>query len=228
MPLSTSSMAIVFDRSGLFNEITAFMPGKAFKDWTDSYSILRAGHTWMLDFNSMTLEPSIMIQAAEDGRLNIVQWLQAREIPSDIPTAIKGAAAEGHLDVVEFLLAQQTDSQSSSNALAYAAASGHLHIVESLMQQSKNTEARQELSSEALAIAADFQQHHVVEWLQGEKNAPNPPSQTSNCLYSILTTFVPAPAGSSKLSWFGHLRRNFSSIVEMVSILNVEKNTVNK
>ncbi|KAG9407081.1 hypothetical protein AC1031_001723 [Aphanomyces cochlioides] len=187
MPVSTSSMSIVFDRSGLFNEITAFMPGKAFKDWTDSYSILRAGH------NPKT-----------------------------------SAAAEGHLDVVEFLLAQQTDSQSSSNALAYAAASGHLHIVESLMQQSKNTEARQELSSEALAIAADFQQHYVVEWLQGEKNAPNPPSKTSNCLYSIQTTFVPAPAGSSKLSWFGHLRQYFSSIVEMVLKLNVVKNTVNK
>ncbi|KAF0755252.1 hypothetical protein AaE_005039 [Aphanomyces astaci] len=192
--------AIFLDPSvGLFTSITAFMPGLAFREWTDGYAILRAGHqaAMLAHKPNIVLTADTMNDAAEDGRADIVSWLVANNVEFNLDTALAAAAAEGHLHVIQFFLHHPlNDHPRHDKALIYAASGGHLSVVQELVH---TTTVDSINAASAIAYAADFGHWHVVEWLEawhGKKEDGCP--ETSLSVFGKESKFVAAPTGSSR------------------------------
>ncbi|CAK4744773.1 unnamed protein product, partial [Aphanomyces euteiches] len=152
--------AVAFSTIGLFTNITAFMPGKKASEWTDAYAILRAGHWPLLDPSKIT--PTTMDDAAADGRLDIVAWLQEHHSEVGCTTnAMDLAAAGGHLDIVKFLHQYRTEG-CTKNAMTQAAAGGYLDVVEYLFH---STTYKFDMT-DAMRHATEFNHKDVVEWLE--------------------------------------------------------------
>ncbi|ETV99847.1 hypothetical protein H310_07886 [Aphanomyces invadans] len=213
-PPSSTACTLVFDPAvGIFDSITAFMPGRAFRDWTDGYSILCAGHAAMLaDKPCIELTASTMNQAAEDGRLDVVSWLVEHSVRYDLDSALYAAVSEGHLNVVQFFLRQLPQHHASKpdhdKALMYAASGGHLAIVQELVQATASVN-----TTSAIAYAADFGQGHVVEWLENRSATTDDhagrsrPSPSSLSVFGNESVFVPAPVDTKSMSTHRRLAR---------------------
>ncbi|KAF0722582.1 hypothetical protein Ae201684P_013995 [Aphanomyces euteiches] len=165
--------AVAFSTIGLFTNITAFMPGNKASEWTDAYAILRAGHWPLLDPSKIT--PTTMDDAAADGRLDIVAWLQEHHSEVGCTTnAMDLAAAGGHLDIVKFLHQYRTEG-CTKNAMTQAAAGGYLDVVEYLFH---STTYKFDMT-DAMRHATEFNHKDVVEWLE-RQHLRCPPLMGSN------------------------------------------------
>ncbi|RHY42140.1 hypothetical protein DYB30_004738 [Aphanomyces astaci] len=158
--MTAHQIGVVFNPTGgPFTLITSFMRGKRAIDWTDAYAILKAGHSSLLQPSMIT--PATMDAAAEDGRLDIVQYLHAHHNGVGCTTdAIDFAAGEGHLEVVKFLRQNRSEG-CTEQAMNFAAAGGFLDVVEYLYHCTSTYDI-----SHALLYASDFRQKQVVEWLE--------------------------------------------------------------
>ena len=93
-----------------------------------------------------------IVQAAQDGRLDLVKIALGRNEKDTIDTAFTRAAWHGHLDIVKFLLEMGADIHAErERALEEASAYGHADVVSFLLKSGADVHAN---NDEALLAAS--------------------------------------------------------------------------
>ncbi|OQR82826.1 hypothetical protein ACHHYP_15474 [Achlya hypogyna] len=154
----------VLSSTDLVSAITAYMPGKAYRNWTEVYAIMAAGHRFMLkDKHELVATEADVESAVFDNRLDLVDELLASyDFQFDTSSLVKVAASEGHVEVLNYLLQRRRPHYDGvCDGLVYGAAGGHLTVTEEL-----GPRVSPRTLQKAIAYAADFGHDDVVASLE--------------------------------------------------------------
>ncbi|GMF28985.1 unnamed protein product [Phytophthora fragariaefolia] len=127
----------------------------------------REGHLdvvkW-LDARKCPATTAAMDEAASAGFLEVVQWLHRNRTEGCSMSAMNGAAENGHLDVVKWLHAERNEGCSVS-AMEKAAGNGHLEVVQWL-----HSHRSEGCTERAMDWAAKGGHLNVVKWLSQNRS----------------------------------------------------------
>ncbi|OQR88497.1 hypothetical protein THRCLA_22855 [Thraustotheca clavata] len=188
----------------LFTIIVKYMPGKAFKQWSDAYAIVAAKYTFMLDFKPWCIPTELSIEnAIYNNRLDVIEYFMTHcTVVVITRNLIEIAASEGNLKILNYLLDRYDDkSKGIRAALVYGAASGHIEVVHAYASQVSPKTLRK-----AIAFASDFRKTQIVQSLQATlvswHAATAEATLPTNDLYSIQNSFTPAPNSAPQQQTF--------------------------
>jgi hypothetical protein len=111
----------------------------------------------------------VTLYAAKHDRLNILCWLRSLDPPCPLgQAAAEAAAEEGHLEILQWVCAQQSPGvqqscQWKSERTSYTAAkNGHLHILQWIKSQYPECAMNR---SAIRSVAVANEDADMVEWL---------------------------------------------------------------